>query len=64
MASRPELKLEDESGFIKFFRSLPDPGSETLRIFDRNDFYTAHGADAVFIAKAVCGFEAFVRNRN
>lgn len=54
MASRPELKVEDEPGFIKFFRNLPEKPSDTVRIFDRGDFYTAHGDDATFIARTVC----------
>ena len=53
MGSRPELKVEDEVGFIKFFRNLPDKGEDSLRIFDRGDFYSAHGADADFIARTV-----------
>jgi len=54
MASRPELKVDDEIGFIKFFRNLNQKGSDTIRIFFRGEFYTAHGDDAVFIARTVC----------
>ncbi|THY50665.1 DNA mismatch repair protein-like protein msh-2 [Aureobasidium pullulans] len=50
MASRPELKVDDEYGFIKFFRNLPGTNDDTIRLFDRNDYYTAHGDDAKFIA--------------
>ncbi|CRG85254.1 DNA mismatch repair protein msh-2 [Talaromyces islandicus] len=59
MSSRPELKVDDEVGFIRFFRSLPtkDVGTEanptTVRVFDRGDWYTAHGSDAEFIARTV-----------
>lgn len=53
MASRPDLKLDDEVGFIKLFRSLAAKDSETIRIFDRGDWYTAHGDDATFIARTV-----------
>ncbi|QDS71889.1 MutS-like protein [Venturia effusa] len=52
-SSRPELKIDDEGGFIKFFRNLESKGDECIRIFDRNDYYTAHGEDAVFIARTV-----------
>ena len=40
-------------GFIKFFRGLPTRSEETVRIFDRTDYYTAHGDDAAFIARTV-----------
>ncbi|QSZ31133.1 hypothetical protein DSL72_000696 [Monilinia vaccinii-corymbosi] len=53
MSSRPELKVDDELGFIKFFKSLPQRNGETIRIFDRGDYYTAHGDDASFIARTV-----------
>lgn len=53
MGSRPELKVDDEFGFIKFYRNLPNQGDNTIRIFSRGDFYTAHGEDAVFIARSV-----------
>ena len=54
MASRPELKVDDEIGFIQFFRRLPNKGDDTIRIFFRGEFYTAHGDDAAFIARTVC----------
>lgn len=54
MSSRPELKVDDEQGFIRFFKSLPVEEDDTVRIFDRGDYYTAHGDDATFIARTVC----------
>jgi DNA mismatch repair protein MSH2 len=53
MASRPELKEEDDAGFCKFFRNLPEKDVDTVRIFDRGDYYSAHGDDAQFIAATV-----------
>ncbi|KAI9654997.1 MAG: MutS-like protein [Trizodia sp. TS-e1964] len=53
MSSRPELKIDDEGGFIKYFRSLESDDPGTIRIFDRGDWYTAHGEDAVFVARIV-----------
>ncbi|KAF5015493.1 hypothetical protein F66182_13161, partial [Fusarium sp. NRRL 66182] len=59
MSSRPELKVDDENGFIRFFRSLPskevvnESNPTTIRLFDRGDWYTAHGTDAEFIARTV-----------
>ncbi|KAL7619588.1 MSH2 protein [Parahypoxylon ruwenzoriense] len=61
MSSRPELKVDDEHGFIRFFKSLPAVGDETVRIFDRGDWYTAHGQDANFIARTVYKTTSVVR---
>jgi DNA mismatch repair protein MSH2 len=63
MASRPEMREEDESGFCKFFRNLPAKNEDTLRIFDRNEYYSAHGEDAVFIANTVSKRTYEVANR-
>ncbi|KAK5190457.1 MSH2 protein [Exophiala xenobiotica] len=64
MASRPELKVEDEGGFIRTFRSLPSKpdGANTIRVFDRTDWYSAHGEDAEFIARSVYKTTAVIRN--
>ncbi|USP77673.1 uncharacterized protein yc1106_04947 [Curvularia clavata] len=61
MASRPEIKEEDESGFCKFFRNLDQKDNETVRIFDRGDYYSAHGDDATFIANTVYKSTAVIR---
>ncbi|XP_014561249.1 hypothetical protein COCVIDRAFT_12080 [Bipolaris victoriae FI3] len=61
MASRPEIKEEDESGFCKFFRNLEEKDNETVRIFDRGDYYSAHGEDAKFIANTVYKTTAVIR---
>ncbi|KAK1916380.1 MutS-like protein [Pyrenophora teres f. teres] len=61
MASRPEIKEEDESGFCKFFRNLSEKHDETVRIFDRGDYYSAHGEDAKFIANTVYKTTAVIR---
>ncbi|PSS09037.1 hypothetical protein M430DRAFT_146566 [Amorphotheca resinae ATCC 22711] len=53
MSSRPELKVDDEGGFIRFFKALPTKSDDTVRVFDRGDWYTAHGEDAAFIARTV-----------
>lgn len=53
MASRPEMREDDESGFCKFFRNLPLKNDDTIRIFDRGDYYSVHGEDAKFIANSV-----------
>ena len=50
-------QVDDEVGFISFFRNLPVKDDETIRVFKRGtsggDFYTAHGDDAAFIAMTV-----------
>ncbi|KAK4574237.1 MSH2 protein [Recurvomyces mirabilis] len=52
MSSRPELKLDDEVGFIKTFHQLEaNKNDETVRIFDRGDWLSAHGEDAMLIAR-------------
>lgn len=60
MGSRPEMREEDESGFCKFFRNLPAKNEDTIRLFDRNDYYSAHGDDAVFIANMVTEPQSWV----
>lgn len=62
MASRPDLKVDDEAGFIKFFKNLPRKEDETIRIFDRGDWYTVHGEDASFIARTVSTLVDITRN--
>ncbi|KAF6160878.1 hypothetical protein GIB67_041932 [Kingdonia uniflora] len=48
----PELKLDAKQaqGFISFFKTLPHD-SRAIRLFDRRDYYTAHGENATFIAR-------------
>ncbi len=55
-ASRPDLSFSDkseESSFFSFFLNLPKKPSTTIRIFQRQDFYTCHGDDALFIAENI-----------
>ncbi|KAL7268791.1 MSH2 protein [Rhizina undulata] len=59
MGSRPELKVDDENGFISFFNNLPE--TDAIRIFERNDFYTVHGADAIFVAQTVYKTTSVIR---
>ncbi|KAK3741792.1 hypothetical protein QZH41_001548 [Actinostola sp. cb2023] len=47
------LDSPSEQGFIAFYRSLPEKLDTTFRVFDRSDFYTVHGSDALFAAKEV-----------
>jgi DNA mismatch repair protein MSH2 len=44
-----------DPGFCTFFSKLPEKSPETgcIRVFDRGGFYSAHGADALYIATHV-----------
>ncbi|GFN93737.1 DNA mismatch repair protein [Plakobranchus ocellatus] len=55
LQAKHELQLDtvQEQGFISFLKSLPEKPGSTLRVFDRGDYYTVHGEDAVFVAKEV-----------
>lgn len=53
LANSTLLQIDDEGGFIRFFRNLPTKDDGCIRIFDRGDWYTAHGDDAVFVARTV-----------
>ncbi|XP_048577460.1 DNA mismatch repair protein Msh2 isoform X2 [Nematostella vectensis] len=57
MALQPvqQISLDSaaESGFLSFYRSLPEKPETTFRVFDRSDYYTVHGPDALFAAKEV-----------
>ncbi|XP_030532305.1 DNA mismatch repair protein MSH2 isoform X2 [Rhodamnia argentea] len=48
----PEFKLDGKQaqGFLAFFKALPSD-TRAVRFFDRRDYYTAHGENAIFIAK-------------
>lgn len=47
------LDVNQQKNFIKFFKSLPDKSTTTVRFFDRSNYYSCHGADADFAAKCV-----------
>ena len=40
-------------GFISFFNQLPQKRADTIRLFDRKDFYSLHGPDAQYVATHV-----------
>lgn len=57
MAVQPAQQLvldsPSEQGFLSYFCALPEKSETTLRVFDRSDYFTVHGPDALFIAKEV-----------
>ncbi|XP_045499149.1 DNA mismatch repair protein Msh2 [Colias croceus] len=42
-----------QQAFIKYFTSLSEKPPTTVRIFDRNDYYSVHGSDATTAAREV-----------
>ncbi|KAI0342296.1 DNA mismatch repair protein [Trametopsis cervina] len=50
-----EIDNASHPGFISFFKKLPakSPDSGTIRLFDRGDYYSVHGPDALYIAAHV-----------
>ena len=47
-----KLESSTDKGFIEYFSALPGKSDTLIRLFDRGgDYYTLHGADAVFVAK-------------
>ncbi|KAG8781576.1 MutS-like protein, partial [Ceratobasidium sp. 428] len=49
----PELDNTATQGFCSFVKGLPAKPDDTLRLFERPDYYSVHGVDATFVATHV-----------
>nr|XP_050846789.1 DNA mismatch repair protein Msh2 isoform X1 [Vespula vulgaris] len=57
MAVQPNQQFSmdppSQISFIRYFKNLPEKSSSTIRFFNRGDYYTLHGSDALFAAKEI-----------
>ncbi|CAL7946134.1 unnamed protein product [Xylocopa violacea] len=57
MAVQPNQQFSmdppSQQSFVKFFKSLPEKLNTTIRFFNRSDYYTLHGSDALFAAQEI-----------
>ncbi|XP_023233134.1 DNA mismatch repair protein Msh2-like [Centruroides sculpturatus] len=59
--SSKEASGKDVQHDISFLSSLPQKSSTTIRFFDRNDYYSLYGEDALFISKEIFKTQSMVK---
>lgn len=47
--------------FVQFYAQLPAPIPGTVRLFDRQEYYTVHGEDALYVANTVFRTQSVLR---
>lgn len=55
------LDSNQQKKFIRFYKSLGEKPSTTIRFFDRTDYYSVHGEDAEYSAKHIFKSTACVK---
>ncbi|RDD41891.1 DNA mismatch repair protein Msh2 [Trichoplax sp. H2] len=62
-SSTQQLTLDgtNQNGFRRFLDSLPEKLETTIRIFDRSDWFTVHGSDAIFVANNIFRSKSVIR---
>lgn len=57
MAVQPNQQFNmdpsSQQSFVRFFKNLPEKLNTTVRFFNRSDYYTLHGNDALFAAQEI-----------
>ncbi|WFD20579.1 MSH2 protein [Malassezia caprae] len=59
-ASRSDSEKSD-TNFVSFYEGMPRAIPGTIRLFDRQEYYTVHGDDALFVADTVFRTQSVLR---
>lgn len=60
---KPDLGLDlaSETSFISWYNRMPPKGEDTVRLFDRGEFYSVHGQDALLVASIVYKTQSVIK---